>query len=253
MRLLVVEDDKRAAGYLTRGLTESGHVVDTASDGETGLALAREGIYDVLIVDRKLPELDGIDLVRRLRREDAQTPVLMLSAIASTADRIAGIDAGCDDYLAKPYAFGEVLARVEALARRADRTRGKDVLRVGDLELDLRTRSASRGEWPIRLQHREFLLLEHLMRHAGHVVTRSMLLEAAWDYDFEPHGNIVDMHMHRLRRKIDHGSERPLIHTVLGAGYSIREPDGAGESPGSRDAGDVAEQDQRATGEKRGS
>jgi two-component system OmpR family response regulator len=224
MRLLIVEDDERAARYLTRGLTESGHVVDHVADGETGLALAREGIYDVLVIDRRLPELDGISLVRRLRQTDGDTPVLMLSAVASTSDRIEGIEAGCDDYLGKPYAFMEVLARVEALGRRADRARSSAVLRVADLELDTNARTAKRGGRPITLQHREFLMLQHLMRHAGQVVTRSMLLEAVWDYDFEPHGNIIDMHMHRLRRKIDHGFTEPLIHTVLGAGYRIGKP-----------------------------
>ena len=224
MRLLIVEDDERAARYLTRGLTESGHVVDHVADGETGLALAREGIYDVLVIDRRLPELDGISLVRRLRQTDGDTPVLMLSAVASTSDRIEGIEAGCDDYLGKPYAFMEVLARVEALGRRVDRARSSAVLRVADLELDISARTAKRGGRPITLQHREFLLLQHLMRHAGQVVTRSMLLEAVWDYDFEPHGNIIDMHMHRLRRKIDHGFTEPLIQTVLGAGYMIGTP-----------------------------
>jgi two-component system OmpR family response regulator len=224
MRLLIVEDDERAARYLTRGLTESGHVVDHVADGETGLALAREGIYDVLVIDRRLPELDGISLVRRLRQTDGDTPVLMLSAVASTSDRIEGIEAGCDDYLGKPYAFMEVLARVEALGRRADRARSSAVLRVADLELDISARTAKRGGRPITLQHREFLLLQHLMRHAGQVVTRSMLLEAVWDYDFEPHGNIIDMHMHRLRRKIDHGFTEPLIQTVFGAGYMIGKP-----------------------------
>jgi two-component system OmpR family response regulator len=226
MRLLIVEDDDRAARYLVRGLSESGHVVDRAADGETGLALASEGIYDALVVDRRLPILDGLSLIRRLRERDAVTPVLMLSAIGSMVDRVEGMRAGCDDYLAKPYAFTEVLARLEALARRADRARRVAVLRVGDLELDTRARSAVRDGREIRLQHREFLLLEHLMRHAGHVVTRSMLLEAAWDYDFEPRGNIIDMHVHRLRQKVDQGFARPLIHTVLGAGYMIR--DGAG-------------------------
>src|ERR1700712_3402491 len=230
MRLLIIEDDERAARYLVRGLTESGHVVDHVGDGETGLVLASEGIYDVLLIDRRLPGLDGVSLVRRLRASGGFTPVLMLSAVASTPDRIEGIEAGCDDYLAKPYAFTEVLARVEALGRRADRTRSLVVLRLADLELDTIARKASRGGQPIRLQHREFLLLEQLIRHAGQVVTRSMLLEAVWDYDFEPRGNIIDMHMHRLRRKIDHGFEGKLIHTVLGAGYMIREPE-AGPLP----------------------
>jgi two-component system, OmpR family, response regulator len=221
MRLLIVEDDDRSARYLVRGLSESGHIVDRAADGETGLALALEGIYDVLIVDRRLPALDGLTLTRRLREQGARTPVLMLSAIGSAADRVAGLRAGCDDYLPKPYAFAEVLARVEALVRRADRARSSTVLRVGDLELDTQARRASRAGRDIRLQLREFLLLEHLMRHAGQVVTRSMLLEAAWDYDFEPRGNIIDMHMHRLRQKIDHGSVNQLIHTIQGAGYMV--------------------------------
>jgi two-component system OmpR family response regulator len=222
MRLLIVEDDERAARYLVRGLSESGHVVDRAGDGETGLALACEGIYDALIVDRRLPILDGLTLVRRLREQDTITPVLMLSAIGGTADRVEGMQAGCDDYLAKPYAFAEVLARLEALARRADRARRLTVLRVGDLELNTESRGVSRNGTEIRLRSREYRLLEFLMRHSGQVVTRAMLLEAAWDYDFEPRGNIVDMHVHRLRQKIDQGFAYPLIHTVLGAGYVIR-------------------------------
>lgn len=224
MRLLVVEDDDRAAGYLARGLTESGHIVDRATDGETGLALALEGIYDVLVVDRRLPAMDGLTLIRRLRKQDTATPILVLSAIGDTADRVEGMRAGCDDYLAKPYAFAEVLARIEALARRADRARASSILRVGDLELDIAARRASRAGKDIRLQHRELLLLAHLMRHAGQVVTRSMLLETAWNYDFEPRGNIIDMHVHRLRQKVDHGFAYPLIHTVPGAGYMIQEP-----------------------------
>jgi len=224
MRLLIVEDDERVARYLVRGLSESGHVVDRAADGDTGLALANEGIYDALIVDRRLPGLDGLTLVRRLREEDASTPVLMLSAIGAPADRVEGMRAGCDDYLAKPYAFAEVLARLEALGRRADRARRLSVLRVADLELDTMGRRASRGGHEIRLQHREYLLLEFLMRHAGQVVTRSMLLEAVWNYDFDPRGNIIDMHMHRLRQKVDQGFDGPLIHTVLGAGYMIGSP-----------------------------
>ncbi|HEX4365377.1 MAG TPA: response regulator transcription factor [Rhodopila sp.] len=224
MRLLVVEDDDRAGSYLGRGLTESGHIVDRVADGELGLALASEGIYDVLIVDRRLPLMDGLTLVRRLREQDRITPILILSALGGTADRIEGMRAGCDDYLAKPYAFAEVLARLEALVRRADRTLGSTVPRVGDLEVDLAARRASRNGKEIPLQHREFLLLAFLMRHAGQVVTRSMLLETAWNYDFEPRGNIIDMHVHRLRQKVDEGFDYPLIHTVLGAGYMIREP-----------------------------
>lgn len=225
MRVLVAEDDQRTADYLVRGLTESGHVVDHAGDGETALAMALEGIYGALVLDRMLPGLDGIGVVRRLRASNPTVPVLMLSAVAGTADRVEGMRAGCDDYLAKPYAFAELLARLEALARRADRSRRASVLRVGDLELDVASRTASRAGTPIRMQRREFLLLEHLVRHRGEVVTRAMLLEAAWEYDFEARGNIVDMHIHRLRKKVDDGFAYPLIHTVPGAGYMVREPD----------------------------
>ncbi len=231
MRVLIVEDDERAGSYLARGLTESGHIVDRAADGELGLALASEGIYDALIVDRRLPILDGLSLIRQFRARDTMTPILVLSAIGSSADRVEGMRAGCDDYLAKPYAFAEVLARLEALARRAERgrrsTAGTGLLRVGDLEVDIESRRVSRGGREIRLQHREMLLLGALMRQAGEVVTRSMLLETAWNYEFEPRGNIIDMHIHRLRQKIDRGFASPLIHTVPGAGYMIREPDPA--------------------------
>lgn len=224
MRLLVAEDDARTADYLVQGLREGGHVVDRASDGETALAMALEGIYEAVVLDRRLPGLDGIKVVRRLRQSDRRTPVLMLSAVATTPDRVEGLRAGCDDYLAKPYAFSELLARVEALARRADRSHRHTVLRAGDLELDTVGRTVSRARRAIRLQRREFLLLELLLRHAGQVVTRLMMLEAAWEYDFEAAGNIVDMHIHRLRQKIDHGFAQPLIHTVPGAGYMLREP-----------------------------
>jgi two-component system OmpR family response regulator len=225
VRLLIVEDDDRAGAYLARGLTESGHIVDRAADGELGLALASEGIYDALIVDRRLPILDGLSLIRQFRESDALTPILVLSAIGGSADRVEGMRAGCDDYLAKPYAFSEVLARLEALARRTDRARRSRILRVGDLELDTESRRVSRAGRDIRLQHRDLLLLAALMRHAGQVVTRSMLLEAVWNYDFEPRGNIIDMHLYRLRQKVDHGFAHALIHTVPGAGYMIRDPD----------------------------
>jgi two-component system OmpR family response regulator len=231
LRVLVAEDDERTADYLVRGLIESGHIVDRVADGEAALAMALEGIYEALVLDRKLPGLDGVTVVRRLRQRDRRTPVLMLSGVATTADRVDGLRAGCDDYLAKPYSFAELLARLEALGRRTDRSRGNAILQVSDLELDTVSRSVSRGGRTIDLQRREFLLLEQLLRHAGQVVTRSMLLEAAWNYDFEPRGNIVDMHIHRLRHKVDEGFADRLIHTVPGAGYMLREPDGAPPRP----------------------
>lgn len=221
MRILLIEDDARASHFLARGLSESGYIVDAVSDGATGLAYAREGIYDVIVSDRRLPALDGVEMVRQLRAGGNVTPVLMLSAIGGLTDRVEGIRAGCDDYLVKPYAFAELLARIEALARRADRSRMEHTLICADLTLDTRARSATRGGRDLRLQHREFLLLECLMRRAGQVVTRSMLLEAAWNYDFEPRGNIIDMHMHRLRGKVDRDFATPLIRTVPGAGYMI--------------------------------
>jgi two-component system OmpR family response regulator len=231
LRVLVAEDDERTAEYLVKGLTESGHIVDRVADGEAALAMALEGIYEALVLDRKLPGLDGLTVVRRLRQRDRGIPVLMLSGVATTVDRVEGLRAGCDDYLAKPYSFSELLARLEALLRRTDRARGDAVLRVGDLELDTVSRIVSRRGQAIDLQRREFLLLEQLVRHAGEVVTRSMLLEAAWNYDFEPHGNIVDMHIHRLRHKVDEGFPHRLIRTVPGAGYMVREPDDAPPQP----------------------
>jgi two-component system OmpR family response regulator len=227
----VAEDDERTADYLVKGLTESGHIVDRVVDGPTALAMALEGIYEALVLDRKLPGLDGVTLVRRLRQRDRRTPVLMLSGVATTMDRVEGLRAGCDDYLAKPYSFGELLARLEALSRRTDRSRGHAILQVGDLQLDTISRSVSRDGRVIELQRREFLLLEQLLRHVGQVVTRSMLLEAAWNYDFEPRGNIVDMHIHRLRHKVDEGFASRLIYTVPGAGYTVRHPDEAPPQP----------------------
>lgn len=221
MRILLIEDDTRASQFLARGLSESGLIVDTVADGATGLAYAREGIYDVIVTDRLLPALDGMALVQQLRAGGDTTPVLMLSAVGGLNERVEGIRAGCDDYLVKPYAFVEVLARIEALARRADRSRMSERLECADLVLDTRARSASRAGRDLRLQHREFLLLECLARREGQVVTRSMLLEAAWNYDFEPRGNIIDMHMHRLRTKVDRGFPVALIHTVVGAGYVL--------------------------------
>lgn len=220
MRILVVEDDEQTANYLLRGLTESGHVVDVAYDGTDGLGLALEGIHDALIVDRRLPGLDGIALVQALRARQSRVPVLMLSAQASTRDKVEGLQAGCDDYLAKPYAFAEVLARLDALLR--GREQSGRTLHVGELQLDCATRTAVRQGRTIALQHREALLLEKLMRHSGQVVTRDMLLDSAWDYDFDPNDNVIDKHIHRLRRKLDEGFEHSLIKTIPGAGYSFQ-------------------------------
>ncbi|EXF93266.1 XRE family transcriptional regulator [Pseudomonas fluorescens HK44] len=229
MRILVVEDDAQTATYLLRGLTESGHVVDVAEDGNDGLAMALEGIHDALIVDRRLPGLDGIALVRAIRSRGSRIPVLMLSAQSTTAQKVEGLQAGCDDYLAKPYAFAEVLARLDALLRGADQPSATGrKLEVGELELDCATRTAVRQGRSIVLQQREALLLEKLMRHSGQVVTRDMLLDSAWDYTFDPNDNVIDKHIHRLRRKLDEGFEYSLIKTIPGAGYSFqgrREPD----------------------------
>ena len=222
MRILVVEDDREAAAYLTRGLKESGHIVDHAPDGQDGLHLAIGGSYDVAIVDRMMPRMDGLTMVRRMREEGNKTPVLFLSALGEVDDRVKGLRAGGDDYLAKPYAFAELLARVDALARRQGAEAVVTRLSVGDLELDLLSRTATRAGQKIDLQPREFLLLEYLLRHAGQVVTRTMLLENVWEYHFDPQTNVIDVHISRLRSKIDKGYVEPLLHTVRGAGYSLR-------------------------------
>ena len=222
MRLLIVEDDRDAAAYLVKGLKESGHVVDHAADGVEGLALSRAQTYDVAIVDRMLPRLDGLNLVQKMREEGNQVPVLFLSALGEIDDRVKGLKAGGDDYLPKPYAFVELLARVDALVRRRQPEQVQTKLVVGDLELDLMARSAQRGGRAIELQPREFRLLEYLMRHAGQVVTRTMLLENVWDYHFDPQTNVIDVHISRLRAKIDKGFADALLHTVRGAGYCLR-------------------------------
>jgi two-component system OmpR family response regulator len=225
MRILVIEDDVETAGYLRKGLNESGHVVDHAATGPDGLAMALADSYDALIVDRMLPGLDGLTLIKSLREQQLTTPVLILSALGQVNDRVRGLKAGGDDYLIKPFAFSELLARLEALARRGgadDRVATK--LKVADLEMDLLARIVRRGGRQIDLQPREFRLLEYLMRHAGHVVTRTMLLEGVWDYHFDPQTNVIDVHISRLRGKIDKGFSAPLLHTVRGAGYSLRAP-----------------------------
>src|SRR6185503_1643405 len=213
MRLLVVEDDRDAADYLVKAFREVGHVADAATDGE----------YDVLIIDRMLPKLDGLALIGSLRTKGVETPVLILSALGQVDDRIKGLRAGGDDYLPKPYSFAELLARVEVLSRRRGGRGEETVLRVGDLVLDRMSREVKRGEEEVVLQPREFRLLEYLMKHAGKVVTRTMLLENVWDYHFDPQTNVIDVHISRLRSKIDKGFSPPLLHTVRGAGYMIRD------------------------------
>lgn len=222
MRILLVEDDRDAAEYLRKAFREAGHVVDHAADGEEGLALALDGKYDVLIVDRMLPLRDGLSLVAELRGRGYAAPVLILSALGQVDDRVQGLRAGGDDYLPKPYAFTELLARVEALARRGGPQAADSVYKVGELELDRLAHRVSRGGKEIVLQPREFRLLEFLMRHAGQVVTRTMLLENVWDYHFDPQTNVIDVHVSRLRSKVDKGFDEPLIHTVRGAGYMVR-------------------------------
>jgi len=223
MRLLVVEDDRDAADYIVRAFNEVGHIADRATDGEEGLALALDGQYDVLIVDRMLPKRDGLSLIGELRGKNVNTPVLILSALGQVDDRVQGLRAGGDDYLTKPYSFSELLARVEVLARRRVGKGEETVYRVGDLQLDRLSHQVVRGKEEIALQPREFRLLEYLMKHAGQVVTRTMLLENVWDYHFDPQTNVIDVHISRLRSKIDKGFDRPLLHTIRGAGYMIRD------------------------------
>src|SRR5579883_1507439 len=222
MRILVIEDDQEAALYLVKALREAGHVADHAADGLQGYDKAREGSYDVLVVDRMLPKLDGLSLIGGLRVQKIDTPVLILSALGQVDDRVKGLRAGGDDYLSKPFAFSELLARIEALLRRRDVASVETRLTLGDLEVDLLSRQVRRAGKPIDLQPREFRLLEYLMRHAGQVVTRTMLLEGVWDYHFDPQTNVIDVHISRLRQKLDKGFDKPMLHTMRGAGYSIR-------------------------------
>lgn len=223
MHILLVEDDREAARYIAKGLREGGHATSHAGDAEEGLEMAMSGGFDVLVIDRMLPGGDGLSLVRALREAHVSTPVLFLSALGEVGDRIRGLRSGGDDYLVKPFAFAELQARLEALARRghseaAETTR----LAVADLEMNLLTRSVSRGGQAVDLQPREFRLLEYLMRHAGQVVTRTMLLENVWEYHFDPRTNVIDVHISRLRAKIDKNFSSSLLHTVRGAGYMLR-------------------------------
>jgi len=223
MRLLLIEDDAEAARYLAKGLQESGYAVDIAADGREGLFQGTEGGYDLIIADRNLPSIDGLTIVQMLRKQGKKVPVLILSALGSVDDRIDGLRAGGDDYLTKPFAFGELLARIEALLRRGMGGAVVTKLTVGDLELDLLGRTVTRAGKRIELTAKEFQLLEYLMRRQGQVVTRTMLLEGVWDLHFDPQTNVIDVHISRLRSKIDKGFAHPLLHTVRGAGYVIRD------------------------------
>jgi len=222
-KILIIEDDRETAAYLTRGLAEEGHSAELATNGQDGLFRATDGSFDLVILDRMLPVLDGMAVLKALRAAEIETPVLVLSALASVGDRIEGLETGSDDYLVKPFSFAELLARVNALLRRSEaRVAATDLrLTVGDLEIDPLSRTVKRGGKKLELKPREYLLLEYFARNEGRVVTRTMLLEQVWDYHFDPGTNVIDVHVSRLRRKLDDGFDKPLLHTVRGAGYML--------------------------------
>ncbi len=222
MKILLVEDNERVTRFVLKGLQEAGHVADHADNGRNGMFMAASEHYDVIIMDRMLPgQIDGLAIIEALRKAGNHTPILILSALSDVDERIRGLKAGGDDYLTKPFAFGELLARLDALGRRAQGSGTQTSLRVADLHIDLLSRKAARGTRAIALQPQEFKLLEYLMRHAGQVVTRTMLLENVWDYHFDPQTNVVDVHISKLRQKIESDSERPLLRTVRNAGYML--------------------------------
>lgn len=225
MHILLIEDDTEAAKFLVKGLRESGYSVDHAADGREGLFRATEGQFDLVVTDRMLPHLDGLTVIQLMRRKGITTPVLVLSALGSVDDRVRGLKAGGDDYLTKPFAFVELLARIEALSRRRSSVADATKLKVADLDFDLLARRVTRGGRQIELTARELKLLEFLMRRAGQVVTRTMLLEGVWDLHFDPQSNLIDVHISRLRQAIDRGADRQLIHTVRGSGYVLRAED----------------------------
>jgi two-component system OmpR family response regulator len=222
VHLLLIEDDNEAARFMVKGLRESGYTVDHAADGREGLFRATEGQFDLVVTDRMLPHIDGLAIIELMRRKGLTTPVLVLSALGSVDDRVKGLKAGGDDYLTKPFAFAELLARIEALLRRRSSAPQATRLKVEDLEFDLLARRVTRAGREIELTARELKLLEFLMRRAGQVVTRTMLLEGVWDLHFDPQSNLIDVHISRLRQAIDRGSDHPLIHTVRGSGYVLR-------------------------------
>ena len=223
MHILLIEDDVLAAEYLVKGLGETGHVVDHAADGEIGLTLALKGQYDVIVVDRMLPGRDGLTIIRMLRADRNQTPALVLSALGDVDARVEGLRAGGDDYLVKPFAFSELVARLDALARRTQMAVRQERMQIADLVIDRQNQTVKRAGRLIHLQPREFRLLEYLMRNAGRLVTRTMLFEHVWNFNFDPQTNVIDVQICRLRAKIDKGFDRPLLHTVHGAGYVLSE------------------------------
>jgi two-component system, OmpR family, response regulator len=222
MQILIVEDDTQTADYLIKGLTEEGHNVSHESEGNTGLFMALENDYDVIIMDRMLPKLDGLSIIKTIRASGKQTPIIVLSALGEVNDRVLGLKAGGDDYLVKPFAFAELLARLEVLVRRSDVKAIETTIKVADLELDQMSHCVKRAGQTIDLQPREFRLLEYLMRHQGQVVTRTMLLEAVWDFHFDPQTNVIDVHISKLRSKIDKGFDSPLLQTIRGTGYCLK-------------------------------
>ena len=222
MKVLLVEDNERVSRFVVKGLREAGHTIDHVENGRDGLFYAASETYDAIIMDRMLPgQIDGLGIIETLRQQGNRTPILVLSALSSVDERIKGLRAGGDDYLTKPFAFGELLARLDALVRRLQVDAGVTQLSVGDLQMDVRSRKVTRAGRAIALQPREFQLLEYLMRHVGQVVTRTMLLENVWDYHFDPQTNIIDVHISNLRQKIEIQGEKPLVRTVRGAGYMM--------------------------------
>ncbi len=222
MKVLIVEDDKKIASFIVKGLKQSGFSVDHASDGEEGVNLCLSQSYDAVVVDLMLPKLDGLSLINQLRKKNVNTPVIILSAKRSVDDRIKGLQAGGDDYLTKPFSFSELLARLQALVRRATKTAASTHLNVGELHLDLLSREVQRGERKIDLQAREFSLLELLMRNQGHVMSKTLIMEHVWDYDFDPQTNVVDVLICRLRNKVDKTADSKMIHTLRGVGYVLK-------------------------------
>jgi two-component system OmpR family response regulator len=225
MRILVIEDDATVASFLKKRLGEDGHLVDYAADGPEGLRLASGNGYEAMIIDRMLPGVDGLSVIQTVRSSGDQTPILILSALGEVDDKVRGLKAGGDDYLVKPFAYSELMARVESLVRRFSSQEERTSLEIAGLRMDLLSREVSRDHQKIDLKPREFLLLEYLMRHAGQILTRAMLLEAVWDYHFDPQTNVIDVHISRLRQKVDRAFSQPLIHTIRGAGYVLRAPE----------------------------